>query len=81
MKELIARIIKAIVDNPEQVEIIETSAHQITVFEVKTAKSDLGKVIGKQGRNINAMRAIIGAASARLRKRVLLEIQEDKIDR
>ena len=78
MKELLTRIIKAIVDNPEKVEVIETESHQTFLFEVKVAKPDIGKVIGKQGRNITAIRTIIIGAAAKLRKRVTLEIREDE---
>lgn len=64
------------VDNPEEVSISEVGGDQITVLELKVAKSDLGKVIGKQGRNAKAIRTILGAASAKIKKRVVLEIIE-----
>jgi predicted RNA-binding protein YlqC (UPF0109 family) len=76
MKELITRIAQALVDNPDQVLVSEIEGNQTTVLELKVAKEDLGKVIGKEGRNARAMRTILGAASAKLKKRTVLEILE-----
>jgi len=76
MKDLIAYIAKALVDNPEAVEVSEVEGEQTSVIELKVAKSDLGKVIGKQGRTARAMRTILSAASAKIRKRAVLEIIE-----
>jgi predicted RNA-binding protein YlqC (UPF0109 family) len=76
MKELITRIAKALVDNPDQVLVSEIEGNQTSVLELKVAKEDLGKVIGKEGRNARAMRTILGAASAKLKKRTVLEILE-----
>ena len=76
MKELIAYIAKALVDNPDQVEVTEVEGEQTSVIELKVAKEDLGKVIGKQGRTARAMRTILSAASTKLRKRSVLEIIE-----
>jgi predicted RNA-binding protein YlqC (UPF0109 family) len=77
MKELIKYIVQALVDNPEQVEISEIKGGNTTVFELKVAQKDLGKVIGKRGRNINAIRTILTAASATAHKgRSILEIIE-----
>jgi uncharacterized protein len=76
MKELITRIAKALVDNPDQVLVSEIEGNQTSVLELKVAKEDLGKVIGKEGRNARAMRIILGAASAKLKKRTVLEILE-----
>jgi uncharacterized protein len=76
MKELITRIAKALVDNPDQVMVSEVEGNQTSVLELKVAKEDLGKVIGKEGRNARAMRTILGAASAKLKKRTVLEILE-----
>lgn len=76
MKELIRHIIQALVDHPEQVAISEVEGKQITVLEVKVAKEDLGKVIGKQGRNAKAIRTILNAASAKASKRAIMEIIE-----
>ncbi|MCG6971575.1 MAG: KH domain-containing protein [Desulfobacterales bacterium] len=76
MKELIKYIAQALVDNPEQVEVSEVEGNQTSVLELKVAKEDLGKVIGKQGRTARAMRTILSAASAKLKKRSVLEIIE-----
>lgn len=76
MKELIYYIAKALVDNPEQVEVSEVEGNQTSVLELKVAKEDLGKVIGKQGRTARAMRTILSAASAKIKKRTVLEIIE-----
>ena len=76
MKDLIISIAKALVDHPEQVEVLEVAGEQILVLELKVAKSDMGKVIGKQGRTANAIRAILNAASGKIRKRYVLEILE-----
>ncbi|HSR10833.1 MAG TPA: KH domain-containing protein [Thermodesulfobacteriota bacterium] len=76
MKELIAYIAKALVDSPEAVEVSEVEGEQTSVIELKVAKSDLGKVIGKQGRTARAMRTILSAASTKIRKRAVLEIIE-----
>ena len=76
MKELIKYIVQAMVDHPEQVELSEVKGDRISIIELKVAKSDLGKIIGKQGRNARAIRTILGAASAKVKKRTVLEIIE-----
>ncbi len=76
MKELIEYIAKVLVDNPEQVEVTELEGAQTSVIELRVAKEDLGKVIGKQGRTARAMRTILGAASTKMNKRSVLEILE-----
>jgi predicted RNA-binding protein YlqC (UPF0109 family) len=76
MKELIELIAKALVDFPEQVSVNVLEGSQATVLELSVAKVDLGKVIGKQGRTAKAIRIILGAASAKIRKRAILEIVE-----
>jgi predicted RNA-binding protein YlqC (UPF0109 family) len=76
MKDLIAYIAKALVDKPEEVSVTEIDGEQTSVIELKVAKEDLGKVIGKQGRTARAIRTILGAASTKLRKRAVLEIIE-----
>ena len=76
MKNLIEQIARALVDNPEMVEVSETSSNQISVLELKVAKEDLGKVIGKQGRTVQAMRTLLSAGSVRRKKRSVLEIIE-----
>ena len=76
MKELIKYIAQALVDHPDQVSVSEVEGNQTSVLELKVAKEDLGKVIGKQGRTARAMRTILSAASAKVRKRSVLEIIE-----
>ena len=76
MKDLIAYIAKALVDKPEEVAVSEIEGEQTSVIELKVAKEDLGKVIGKQGRTARAMRTILSAASTKIRKRSVLEIIE-----
>ena len=76
MKELIEAIAKALVDNPDQVEVRTVEGEQITVLELRVHPSDLGKVIGKQGRTARAIRTILGAAGMKLKKRFTLEILE-----
>ena len=76
MKELIEYIAQALVDHPEQVSVSEVEGNQTSVLELKVAKEDLGKVIGKQGRTVRAMCTILSAAFAKLKKRTVLEIIE-----
>jgi uncharacterized protein len=76
MKELIEYIAKALVDKPEEVVVTEIEGEQTSVIELKVAKEDLGKVIGKQGRTARAMRTILSASSTKLNKRSVLEIIE-----
>lgn len=76
MKELITYIAQALVDSPDQVTVTEIEGNQTSVLELKVAKEDLGKVIGKQGRTARAMRTILSAASAKIKKRSVLEIIE-----
>ena len=76
MKELIEMIAKALVDNPDQVAVRAVEGEQSTVFELKVAPSDLGKVIGKQGRTARSIRTILGAAGMKLKRRFTLEILE-----
>ena len=76
MKEIIEYIAKLLVDQPDDVEVTEITGEQTSVIELRVAKDDLGKVIGKQGRTARAMRTILGAASTKLKKRSVLEIIE-----
>ncbi|MCP4912091.1 MAG: KH domain-containing protein [Oligoflexia bacterium] len=76
LKELINYVSKSLVDMPEEVEVNEIVGEQTTVIELKVDKSDLGKVIGKQGRTARALRTILNAASTKLKKRSVLEIIE-----
>lgn len=76
MKELLEMIAKVLVDNPDQVQVTEVEGEQTTVLELRVAQSDLGKVIGKQGRTARAVRTILGAAGMKMKKRFVLEILE-----
>jgi len=76
VKELVEIMAKALVDNPDQVSITEIPSERALIIELKVAKEDIGKIIGKKGRNVQAMRTILNAASGKLRKRVILEIIE-----
>jgi len=75
-KELVEYIAKALVDHPDQVRVSEIQGEKTSVIELSVAKEDLGKVIGRQGRTARAMRVILGAVSASLGKRSVLEIIE-----
>lgn len=76
MKELVEEIAKALVDIPEEVVVREITGEQVTVLELKVAPSDLGKVIGKQGRTARAIRILLGASGMKLNRRFTLEILE-----
>ncbi len=76
MKELILVMAKALVDKPDEVEIREIEGDVTTILELKVAKDDLGKVIGKQGKTAHAMRSILNATATKLKKRAVLEIIE-----
>ena len=76
MKDLIKRIVQLLVDNPEQVEVLEIKTEHVSVFELRVAKEDVGKVIGKKGRTAQAIRTILKATSGRVKKHHILEILE-----
>jgi len=76
MKDLVAYIAKALVDKPEEVVVTEIKGQQITVVELKVAREDIGKIIGKQGRTAQAIRTILNAAAMKRKKRSFLEIIE-----
>jgi hypothetical protein len=76
MKELILVMARALVDKPDEVEIKEIAGEVTTILELKVAKEDLGKVIGKQGKTAHAMRSILNATATKLKKRAVLEIVE-----
>jgi predicted RNA-binding protein YlqC (UPF0109 family) len=76
MKDLIAYIAKALVDKPDEVVVTEIVGQQTSVIELKVAKEDIGKIIGKQGRTALAMRTILSAASTKIKRRATLEIIE-----
>ncbi len=76
MKELVELIAKALVDNPDQVQVSILDGEQSSIIELKVAPDDVGKVIGKQGRNAQAIRTILGAAGMKMKKRLTMEIIE-----
>ncbi len=76
MKELVEKMAKALVDKPEDVVVNEIDGEKTTVYELRVASSDLGKVIGKQGKTARAMRTILSAAGTKIGKRCVLEILE-----
>lgn len=76
MKELITIIAKSLVDKPDEVVLTELQGEKTTVFELRVAKEDLGKVIGKQGKTARAIRIILNATATKLKKRAVLEIVE-----
>ena len=76
LKDLVEYIARALVDDPDQVQVTEVEGEQTSVLELRVAKEDLGKVIGRQGRTARAMRTILGAASSKAKKRTILEILE-----
>lgn len=76
LKDLVEFMAKSLVDHPDEVDVNEVVGEQTTVVELKVAKEDLGKVIGKQGRTARSMRTILNAASTKLNKRSVLEIVE-----
>jgi predicted RNA-binding protein YlqC (UPF0109 family) len=76
MKELIEQIAKALVDSPDEVSVRPIEGQQVTVLELRVSPTDLGKVIGKQGRTARSIRTILGAAGMKLKKRFTLEILE-----
>ena len=76
MKNSIAFIAKALVDDPEAVVVTEINGTQSSVIELKVAKEDIGKIIGKQGRTVMAIRTILSAASMKLKKRCILDLMD-----
>jgi len=76
VKELVSEIAKALVDIPDEVQVREVQGEQTTVLELRVAPSDLGKVIGKQGRTARSIRTLLGAAGMKLNRRFTLEILE-----
>ena len=76
MKELVEEIAKALVDHPENVQVRAVEGEQVTVLELRVHPTDLGKVIGRQGRTAKSIRTILGAAGMKVRKRLTLEILE-----
>lgn len=76
MKELVEAIARALVDKPDQVQVRAVEGEQVTVLELRVDPTDLGKVIGRQGRTAKSIRTILGAAGMKLKKRLTLEILE-----
>ncbi|MEO2043042.1 MAG: KH domain-containing protein [Nitrospinaceae bacterium] len=76
MKNLILTMVKALVDRPDEVDLQEVEGEKTTVLELRVAKEDLGKVIGKQGKTAKAMRTILNATATKLKRRAVLEIIE-----
>jgi len=76
VKELVELIVKSLVDNPDKVKVTLLDGQQSSIIELTVAPEDMGRVIGKQGRNAQAIRVILGAAGMKLKKRVNLEILE-----
>ena len=78
MKELVQFLAKSLVDNPDAVEVSETEGDAASVLELRVAKEDLGRIIGKQGRTAKSIRTILNAAASRVNRKVVLEIVEDR---
>ena len=76
MKGLVELIAKSLVDNPDRVQVSQLDGEQSSIIELKVAPEDMGKIIGKQGRNVQAIRVILGAVGMKLKKRVNIEIVE-----
>ena len=74
MKNLLIKITQSLVDDPEQVQVDEVVSSQIIILELRVAKADMGKVIGKQGKTANAIRTLLNAVAGKARKRYMLEI-------
>ncbi len=74
MKDLVVEIARALVDNPEAVNVTEVEGEQKTILELSVDQSDIGKVIGRQGRTVRALRTLLSAAGVKLQKRFTLEI-------
>ena len=77
MREMVEYIVKQLVDSPEEVKVQEMKGEKVTLLEISVVKEDMGKVIGKGGRIANAIRILVGAAAAKLKKRVMVEILEE----
>ena len=76
MRELLETIAKALVDDPDRVQVRAVEGEEVTVLELRVDPSDVGKVIGRNGRNVNSMRTILAAAGMKLRRRITLEVLE-----
>ena len=76
MRELLETIVKALVDNPDRVQVRAAEGEEVTILELRVDPSDVGKVIGRHGRNVNSIRTILAAAGMKLKKRITLEVLE-----
>jgi predicted RNA-binding protein YlqC (UPF0109 family) len=76
IKEIVEYLVKQIVDKPEEVEIAEKRGEQVIIFEIRVNKQDFGKILGKHGKNIQAIRTLVSAVSAKSGKRTIIEIIE-----
>ena len=78
MKELVQYLARSLVDNPDAVEVKETQGETASILELRVAKQDLGRIIGKQGRTAKSIRTILNAAASRVNRKVVLEIVEEQ---
>ena len=78
MVELVSMLIKALVDSPDEVEVSETKGEKVTIYEVRVAKEDRGKVIGRSGRTIEALRVIVNSCGAKRKQRCSFQIIDDE---
>jgi len=78
VKEIVELMAKSLVDNPDKVQVSQLDGEQSSIIELKVAPEDVGKIIGKQGRNVQAIRVILGAAGMKLKKRFNLELIEKR---
>ena len=80
MKELVEKMVQYLVDEPEKVEIKEIDGDQANILEIRVSKQDIGRVLGKQGTNINALRTIVSAVGGKRKKRYFVELIDDRSD-
>lgn len=80
VKELVERMVRALVDHPDEVEVVEVEGQHSSVLELHVAREDIGKVIGKRGAHAQALRTIVAAAGGKLKRRYILEIIEDRFE-
>ncbi len=78
MKDLVAYLARALVNNPDEVEVSEIQGETAAILELRVAKEDLGRIIGKQGRTAKSIRTLLNAAASRTSRKVVLEIVEEK---
>ena len=78
MKELVENIAKALVDYPDDVKVTASEGSEVTVLQLRTHPSDVGKVIGREGRTVKSIRVLLGAIGMKLHKRFMVEVIEEK---